>query len=140
DKATGFLWRNNGWVPTQFKPEKYLVEKIDIGADLMRSGFCRSEIQGKQRIDGKDVIIDHGCYSVREMGSKSSPVNSHICIEQWNRKSGKLSLESVDCPDFRFAPDGYFHAVEWQSATLDAKADYKDSMQITVGKCSVLHE
>jgi hypothetical protein len=136
DKSTGFNWRNNDWEFARFKPEKYIIEKLKIERDTMTL-LCWSEAQDKRRYETKENASDHGCYNVRKVGTEMSPARSELCIEEWKGKNGQLFLEAVSCKDVHFKPNGYFHMVGL-SADLDDKSSYKDSMDINVGKCSVI--
>ncbi len=139
EKSTGFSWKHDAWRFTRFKPGKYIVERVTPAAKpTAESLICSLGSQDRDRIETKDGIIDKACYNLRDFNAPPSPVGSQMCTEHWRKTGGALALDSVACNAIAFAPSGRFHAAQWQSAGLDAKAKHKDSMKITVGRCSIV--
>ena len=145
EKSTGFNWHNNEWKFARFNPGKYLIEKLKVE----KSGhtfFCWSEAQEqekKTRYESADSALDWGCYSVREGQQDLDPPHlAHLCLEEWTTVNGSFVLQTVSCEDdkIRFKPDGNFTAVLWSgtSGELAEKSNYKDSLSITVGRCSII--
>ncbi len=137
EKSTGFDWRNNQWNFTHFKPEKYFIEKLKPERSA-RTLLCWSDAQEKKRHESNDMALDWGCYNVRE---DESPGLAHLCLEYWKAVNGSLVLQGVSCDEIKFKPNGNFNAVQWSGsdAQLAEKSNYKDSLSITVGRCSIIH-
>jgi hypothetical protein len=139
EKSTGFSWKHNAWKLTRFKPGKYIVERVTPAAKpTAESLICSLGSQDRDRIETKEGIIDKACYNLRDFNAPPSPVGSQMCTEHWRKTGGAPVLDSVACKAITFDPSGNFHAAEWQSASLDAKAKHKESMKITVGRCSIV--
>ena len=82
------------------------------------------------------MALDSGCYSVREGEGGIGLVR--LCVEEWKMLNGSFVLQTISCDEINFKPDGAFNAVQWKSATLDENASSKDSLSITVGRCSTI--
>ena len=91
------------------------------------------------------TLIAYGCYEIKGFGVDR--VIPRDCKEKWttypkedeetNPKTRKLESVSCEITDFRFAPNGWFHT-SFVHKNLKAIADYKDSLSVSVGKCSTL--
>ena len=143
DQSVGFNWRNNDWKFTHFKPKKYIVQKFEMKPliTIPNSGFCLQtyETEAREPIRSDTSALVSGCYNYRDMGGKFHPTASKLCYEDWRKDKTDWYLDSVECPLFKFSPNGHFHLVSLHS-NLKPKADYKDSMAVTVGKCSIIEE
>lgn len=133
EKSTGFAWRNNEWNFTRFKPEKYFIEKLKPERSA-RTLLCWSDAQEKKRHESNDMALDWGCYNVRE-DEQGRP--AHLCLEDWKAVDGSFVLQGVSCDEIKFKPNGNFNSVQW-SDELAEKSNYKDSLSITVGRCSII--
>jgi hypothetical protein len=139
EKSTGFNWSNNEWHFARFKPEKYFIEKLKPERSA-RTLLCWSDAQEKKRHETTDMALDWGCYSVRE-GEHGHGL-AQLCLEEWKTINDKLLLQTVLCQEndpINFVPDGEFTAVQWKSAALTENVPYKDSLSVTVGRCSIIH-
>jgi hypothetical protein len=137
EKSTGFNWHDNEWNFARFKPEKYLVEKLRAERSEL-TAFCWSEAKEKTRHEFAAGALDWGCYSVREGEQSLGPPNlAHLCLEDWKTLNGSLVLQTVSCEEIKFKPNGNFNAVQW-SGSLAEESNYKDSLSITVGRCSII--
>ena len=69
-----------------------------------------------------------------DIGKKPNITLAQFCDEYYEKDT---SIIVVICPRIKFKPNGWFHEVRW-SASLEnnPENDYKDSLAITVGKCS----
>jgi hypothetical protein len=81
------------------------------------------------------MALDWGCYSVHERDDQAGL--AHLCLEDWKAVNGSLVLQGVSCDEIKFKPNGNFNAVQW-SSDLAEKSNYKDSLSITVGRCSII--
>ena len=141
EKSTGFNWHNNEWNFVRFKPEKYLVEKLN--AERSKGTLlCSYEAKEKKRYETAESALDWGCYSVRE-GEQGLGGPPHLCLEDWKMVNGSLMLQTVSCEEddkIHFKPDGNFTAVQWNGdrGELAEKSNYKDSLSITVGRCAII--
>jgi hypothetical protein len=139
EKSTGFDWRNNQWNFTRFKPEKYFIEKLKPERSA-QTLLCWSDAQEKKRHETNDMALDWGCYSIREGDEQGRAGPSHLCLEEWKAVNRSLVLQGVSCDEIKFKPNGNFEAVQWSGgeAALAEKSNYKDSLSITVGRCSII--
>jgi hypothetical protein len=140
EKSTGFNWHNHEWNFAHFKPEKYLVEKLKAERSQL-TALCWSGTKEKTRHEFAAGALDWGCYSVREGEPGLGPPHlAHLCLEDWKTVNGSFVLQSVSCEEIKFKPDGNFTAVQWSGgdAELAEKSNYKDSLSITVGRCSII--
>jgi hypothetical protein len=143
EKSTGFNWRNNEWNFTRFKPEKYFIEKLKPERSA-RTLLCWSEAKEKTRYESADSTSDWGCYSVREGEQDLGPPHlAYLCLEDWKTVNGSFVLQTVSCEGgdkIHFKPDGNFDAVHWSgyNGELAEKSNDKDSLSITVGRCSII--
>jgi len=138
DKSTGFNWRNGDWHQTNFMPNKYIVKKVKIdptpGSDTFQ---CYEDMKGKKNLsfDGKK-IYDYGCFNIRDYGDKFTAFYNQLCAQSYDDDE---NIKGVDCHMMNFQPNGAFIKSRFQSSlTSHPKNDYKDSLILSVGKCSVL--
>jgi hypothetical protein len=140
DDSTGFYWENGKWVRTGFKTENTLVKKYDISKNARAATLC----YGDGKITGEgEHRFSRGCYNYSKVGRKPYSGNFQLCQERWRYKNGGYSLRSVHCDsrqnDMAFAPEGWFHLSHLHSQTSGKPDDdTKDSLSISVGKCSVI--
>jgi len=133
EKATGFNWENGDWVATHFKLIKRLVVKSP-------KNYCLS--WGEMTTDSfsEDVYMDV-CLNVREFGQTYKRTASRICAEHYIKKSGiwETSIYCSDSPRITLKPDGQYHFSQITDDVSDnPKDDYKASMVVEVGKCSMI--
>ena len=138
DQSSGFDWVNKTWVPTRFKPEQYLIEKMNI--DDKTTPFCAAGIGRNKPLWTDSYGLVDGCYNVHVFGRVSYPRLAQVCLEEWKKLDGKWSLRSISCRDQEYIhlkPDGAFTQTNWNE-TLDDDAAQKDSLSLTVGRCNVM--
>jgi hypothetical protein len=95
-------------------------------------------------------VSQDGCYNIREFGRDFMNDETRVCREFWLKKGGIRVLKSVSCEDigvygspFYFSPDGWFHTAIIDNdlrefPSLTGRFPTKDSMTLTVGRCSPL--
>jgi hypothetical protein len=83
------------------------------------------------------MALDWGCYNVHEGDEQGRSGPAHLCLKDWKAVNGSLVLQGVSCDEIKFKPNGNFNAVQW-SDDLAEKSNYKDSLSITVGRCSII--
>ena len=132
ENSVGFNWRDNKWIKTGFIGSKYLVKKI--------SHSELKEWQKKDLYDENYLYLDRkddefrimkNYYNIRRFGDELHPFDTVACWEGWDENE----LTGIDCPKFKFKPDGYFHKSSIHGS-LNEKEDYKDSLSVSYGKCS----
>lgn len=145
EKATGFNWKSGDWVHATFKPSrKWLIQKIKIldnrqnEMDLQKYGNCTKETKV---ILSETMKGSRSCYSVREFGMASTPLfDNEMCWEYFENNT----LKAIYCKNIIFKPDGNFimnpHGPTANIIESNPKDDYKDSLVLSVGKCSKLEE
>lgn len=150
DKSVGFSWEHSNWKKTNFYTSKYIVQKVKIEnpykhKNTKSSASCFIDIKDMPKpkwykVKGKEKKWEYGCYNIRQTGDKFYNHTSELCTEVWKKDyNGKQYLESIDCKYFKFRPNGWFHQVSINDNTENnPKKDYKDSLSISIGKCSTL--
>ena len=144
EKSTGFNWKNNQWVPTQFKvTNKYLVKKLPFESykdfqakSKNKSIFCTEPKETKISDEGNSFTgFIEVCYENKIVGEESTILNVSMCTEYWSK--GKLERISCDksIPQFFFHPDGQFIRFPWHS-NIERTSESKDSLALSVGSCS----
>lgn len=155
--SIGLSWKQDDWEPSLFdrRKDSLMVEKVDCASYLRRpeseqfnkcgpeaplSAIRKGGYDGSANIlAGAGVIIfdtvSH--YSIRLMGQSFQANQVETCFERYY--GGRLM--HITCPDsrIRFLPNGMF--IETPSdSSVDVRSvgNYKDSLAITVGKCSSL--
>jgi len=148
EKSTGFNWRKGDWEYTRFKEAKYIIEKLQPEdftnkpeTPIPKSGFCKSELKGKEDYFSDDSGHSYGCYNLHEFRGPFSVHKSQVCLETWKGRDTDRVLQGVSCEGgsdpIVFAPDGWFHHAHIHRQ-YDPTDDYKDSLYIEVGKCAVI--
>ena len=147
---TGFNWERNWWVSMDYRPGKiFLVKKLDHSETAFKGKEISDTPNRCKNIE--DRVYDLGffddgdkareaCYSIKAHGSTESLFfNAEKCNELYD-KTGKL--KEVQCTQMRFAPDGLFIRLPWESSmNLNPYPDKgeKDSLNLSVGTCSRLN-
>lgn len=127
EKATGFDWTPGNWVQKNFKPgEQLLIQKI-VGQEP----YCEADVTS-------GAFGTKGCYYIKALGS---PASVFDFPENCDEISEKKSLKVVHCRKISFHPDGRFIQLPWHMDIFDhPKNDRKDSLVLSVGKCSRIVE
>jgi len=154
EKSTGFNWENNDWKITNYTPSKYVVKKVDptktrYNYSCVRTKDITNEIwQSYYTLtsSGQPKLLTYGCYTIKRFG-QTYEAGEQDCREDWttypkedeetNPKTRKLESVWCEITDFTFAPNGWFHT-GYIHKNVKAIADYKDSISVSVGKCSTL--
>ena len=150
EESTGFNWKNNKWKQTNFIPVKYIVNRVDPAS--VKVWQCPNSLdRGDDYYSTSQFLSTFGCYSIKRFGEDDFD-RRFDCSETWttyekqnDEKNPKVKkLESVDCNDgsvisqnFAFKPNGWFHTSIFHSM-LQRESTSKDSLSISVGKCSTL--
>jgi len=162
EKSTGFYWKKGDWHQTNFiAGKKYIIKKHDKPLSIDSPDYVRNSSENEscafnqsESIEWTTSISQDGCYSIKEFGKESGYSNYSICREDWSKdKQSKLSLKEISCErrfnrEWNISPNGWFHS-SFMHSDLDSEPkrvvfdgveqfpdDYKDSLFITVGKCS----
>jgi hypothetical protein len=146
EKSTGFNWTNGKWVKANFDPEKYLAVKLQIepvtkGNPLPESGYCARDIKDQNPWNTDIGEFRSGCYNFRHFGSDIFGHESEVCTEIWRINGPEKNLESVHCnkKKLTFAPNGNFiYPLIHTNINPEPIRKNKDSLVISVGKCSVI--
>lgn len=138
--STGFNWENGKWVQTNFKPEKYLIERVEIVDSNEKSSICLDKYKSTDLSVLGSFKKDKGCYGIRDFGTEIKNHRYRLCPESYRKKGSTWELQWVGCGGWKFLPNGPFHRTEWKGIVLDPKPenDYKPSLAISHGTCSKL--
>ncbi len=130
EKSTGFNWKRGNWHKASFITEKHIIKKLNPE----ESSRCTSM---DNRSDFKD-----GCYNIRVLGENFNDSKTEKCIEYWWPGESKVNhLARIICSNsgWKIKPNGWFHKATLNSSLSDSpEGDYKDSLSLTIGKCSTL--
>lgn len=146
EDSVGFNWKNSRWSFTKFYLNKYIIQKLKVeklvigNSEITKSGYCWNEMQnlGEPMAYG-DKQYTYGCYNIRREGTDFYPLGSEKCMETWEKSGEDYKLIIVDCKDFKFNPNGWFHHSKINNDVENyPKDDYKDSLSVDYGKCSEL--
>jgi len=150
DQTIGYNWENGDWKSGSYAPDKYIVQKLELEDQKAIENIGRTTKSYPCFYDRNwksipsewgDEFIISGCYNVRKAGSEFYASVSQTCSETWKKDSetDTKSLKSVNCEHFKFRPNGWFHKSRIHNHTENKpEKDYKDSLLLTVGKCSTL--
>lgn len=136
EKATGFNWRSNEWVETNFKMDDYIIIKSP-------NNKCMETIDSQVRTYSGVMHTKDVCVNIREAGKQYMPNISGKCTEYYADASDTkwkdfLSCDNIFEKNFATSFNGWFHRASVHS-DLNIRSDYKDSLVIEVGKCSQIN-
>ena len=137
EKSVGFNWRNGDWEQAQFKPESYLIQKTEKSSLLCIADLLPPQVDSFRTV--KKV-----CLNIRKLGEDPASGLPTTCTETHYKAYGEFPAEEwIDCDvglhHISFRRNGWFHAGSIQGDLSDKpKNDYKDSLYVTVGKCTQL--
>jgi len=151
EDSTGFNWKNNNWKQTNFIPAKYIVNRVDPAT--VKVWQCpESKDRGDDYYSPSSQSLNtFGCYSIKRFGEDDFD-RRFDCSERWSTYEKQndetnpkvKKLESVACNEasvftrqFAFKPNGWFHTSLFHFM-LQRESTYKDSLSVSVGKCSTL--
>jgi hypothetical protein len=158
--STGFNWVNGNWKQTNFKAgKKYIIKKHDAVLPVV-DGFAplgtKNPLCAHSQKEPNDGWLStrNGCYSVKEFGEESHPLDAKTCYETWRtNEQGIYAVDEVECPyhfpNIEFKPNGLIHLFNSGGLNADPKelivdgvkvfpAGYKDSWYIAFGRCSTI--
>src|SRR5262249_49332650 len=133
EKGTGFNWRNNDWVQTDYKPYTYVLTKVEPQEWDCASQKVSQQISPVSEARGES----HGCYQLKEVGDKEAL--SDLCEERWNKTNSGYALLDVICEglaNYRAEVDGHFSLT--RTYGIFFSGEKRDSMLLQIGKCSLL--
>lgn len=142
EHSVGFAWKEKKWSPINYQPTKQLIKRFNTKNS---DGACERKLKGNPpTADDIKIGFTKGCYNIREFGKEIWDLESLVCDERWEVGAlGEYELMYVNCrqsiftPDIKFKPNGNFHA-SYVHSDLDDDKTEKDSIYISVGKCSVI--
>jgi len=137
EESTGFNWENHRWVRTNFKPDTYILSRLQP-----ESLPCFSLPEPSQSIKRQG---DHGysksCYVLKRVGEEKG--FGEVCGEYWIEKDGELVLRSISCDEtahYKAHIDGPFAIARTFGAFYeDKETGERDSVIVSIGKCSLIN-
>ena len=142
DKATGFNWKNDDWIYATFKPETYIIRKLDG-----RNESCSIVEQERGEFTRPIVMSEpkwgsaKRCYLRSAMGRKDPLPIADRCEELWGDSNGKLVLQTIFCQGtsskYNVQIDGAFVLTTTYGALM--KDQPRDSVILELEKCSVIN-
>lgn len=139
EQATGFNWEDRKFVRTSFRLQRFIVTR-------KHSNLCPG-ITSLEPLEPFSENIDWAysknvCLNVREFGSEYKPEISDKCVESYIRPNDGKWMRQFNCDgiftNIKGEFNGYFRTFSDTSVTTNPKNDYRDSLLIAVGRCSVI--
>lgn len=144
--STGLDWRDGRWTPVNYYPQQHVIKRLDADDEL--ASVCLKMMADEGRNAGRivdaesPVLSDQwACYSQINVGDTATYMDTSLCKELYF----KDALDSVRCDDglfanYKFEPAGEFLITRTTAApvTQDNPAVARDSLSLSVGKCSVI--
>ena len=150
EQASGFNWKGGRWQPAKYQSdEKLHIRRLtpeevskDAAETFDRPISCLNmDLKTAHDVSGfgeTGKLARRACYSIKEFGKEALlMISAELCTEIFNN----TVLEKVECKSMHFSPNGLFIRLPWYQAmntSSKPQNDYKDSLVIAVGKCSVL--
>lgn len=132
-QSTGFNWRGNDWVQTNFIPsQRVLSSRIENN--------CLTVPDEDSNYDA--FIVRHVCLNERIVGDTYYKYSSQWCKEYYVWRGTKWE-RFIDCKGSdiigTYAPDGLFQRSSFHSDVSNTGRDgAKDSLTVEVGRCSLI--
>ena len=137
EESIGYSWRDGRWVRATYPAgERFLVQKLDVDAYRTKPLLEQPILCFKGLTDtSKSIYEDRGCYLVKDFGSAKTTIHGEVCAEYFD---GKKPIKIV-CKSMTFLPDGSFvSSPEYADISQDPSGGRKDSLALSVGRCSRL--
>lgn len=150
ESSTGFNWEKNAWKAVNFKAgTKHLITKVNPNEARNYECTDTKNLEDDSYFtnsNNEPKLVREGCYVIKEFGLDTLEYKKD-CLEVWStfpRGSDDINpktkkLESVQCWDdgFYFSPNGLFQT-SYVHGDVSNYSNYKDSLTVSVGKCSTL--
>jgi hypothetical protein len=132
EESTGFNWSGTSWTTTTFKPQNYIVSKLARAT----KPYCEESLWN-ERLKSEHVDARFGCYVLKDVGDERGI--PRVCRELWVGGA----LRTIDCTiggfeSYRAMLDGPFVYTRMYAPLFLKDEKRKDSVVISIGKCSVL--
>jgi len=140
ENSTGFNWIEGKWVRTNFKPEKYLLQKINYEKEMLSPNFNDQPLlcnkPSLQTYSSSGWAFVKACYVFRPFGTPLSMLtDAKQCLETFRNGS----LDNINCEGIGlFKPNGLFVKLPSYISMDLRSSTSKDSMALEVGICSAL--
>ncbi len=132
DVSTGFNWVDGAWKQANFRVKQHLLKKVDPALHP-ECGIAKNDTN-----DLGGIVVGQGCYEFNEVGQKTE---AQACNENWSKSGTLLRLTKVHCyglANVDVGLNGVF-VVTRVYAYDDAQTDRRDSLALSVGKCSFVN-
>ena len=148
DEATGFSWKDGGWIPTGIKPETYVVSKVedlptmaDIKADLSLAFYAPCLLDRPEM--GRawaEAAIYNVCIAVHRVGSDSPDIMGcqEVHTKDDDSDDWKVKVNCVKGGNLAFEPNGPFQQGHFHGFLRPPKdsLDTNDTLWVEVGTCA----
>lgn len=92
EKGTGFDWKNNDWVISSYRPNSYIVTKVEPDNFLCRLPSVSQPITPLVGIPNE--AESKGCYELKEIGQKYAA--AYACRERLGDNRGRICTPRCD--------------------------------------------
>ena len=137
EKEAGFNWKAGEWDYAKFKPgRQILIQKLNLAAYASTPAY-ETPVNCKAEPPKTFLTMTYakGCYLIKEMGTKTFVALAETCTEVFDEST----LKAIKCERLTFLPDGQFiERPMHDDINPKPKDDIKDSLALSVGKCSPL--
>jgi len=139
--AVGFNWDNGEYKKTRFKRLTYTVTKVEPEKGSLPDLMCNRMREDKSTINNSDSKSYLVCLRLGELGGGDP--SYHPCKEYHLKLKDKPWRVTLQCEndEFMMSPNEHFHKARVHANTRSTpEDDYKDSLVLTVGKCSSIKQ
>lgn len=134
--STGFNWANGQWIETTYTLDQYVIQDVSANDDL-RGFFCTAEAPVTSAYGS--VSADR-CFNASMVGEQATVAGTASCRVYY--ESDGTTIISVSCSggfiDYSFIPTGEFVLSRTYAVPEFNPGDRRDSLVLSVGKCSVI--
>lgn len=134
--STGFNWTNNQWVETTYTLDQYVVQDVSDNDDL-RGVICSAE---DPVTSAYGSVSANRCFNASMVGEQATVAGTTSCRVYY--ESDGTTITTVSCSggfiDYSFIPTGEFVLSRTYAVPEFNPGDRRDSLVLSVGKCSVI--
>jgi len=133
DEAVGFKWNENKFTKVTFKPDIYVLQKLDN--KNIKDKECKEILEiitDKIDLHHQTEIIAKAelkrCYQITRLGEKA---NDQLCTEKYSYSN----LQYIECGTKRFLPDGLY-IYQSNIDDLSSISNQKPDIAVSYGQCT----
>jgi hypothetical protein len=135
--STGFNWRDGNWVNSDYNLDQYIVQDVSNDPELV--SLC---IPTEKVVNQWGTAYADRCFNLSVVGEEKSSYDTTQCRVIYD-EGGDTTVVMCDqsrYSNFKFEPTGEFVLTRTYGVPDSDRApsDQRDSLVLSVGKCSVI--